>query len=83
VLKSIKVVLCATKNLGAGKPRSGLERPHFCHRLRGQNDLWGRSSPVEMTQIVFCPRAYTYVVNLACGDETISNNERRRSRWQY
>jgi hypothetical protein len=29
VLKSSKVALCATKNLGAGKTRTGLERPHF------------------------------------------------------
>ena len=29
MLKSIEVALCATKNLGAGKTQTGLERPHF------------------------------------------------------
>jgi hypothetical protein len=31
----------------------------------------------------FCPRAYTDVINPECGEVTISNKERRESRWQY
>jgi hypothetical protein len=32
---------------------------------------------------VFCPRAYTDVINPECSEETIQINERRKSRWQY
>jgi hypothetical protein len=32
---------------------------------------------------VFCPRAYTDVINPGCGEVTTWNNERRESRWQY
>ncbi len=35
------------------------------------------------TVTVFCPRAYTDVINPECRQVTISNEERRKSRWQY
>jgi hypothetical protein len=35
------------------------------------------------TVTVFWPRAYTDVINPECREVTISNKERRESRWQY
>lgn len=32
---------------------------------------------------VFCPREYTDVINPECKQVTISNEERRKSRWQF
>jgi hypothetical protein len=32
---------------------------------------------------MFCPRAYKDVINPKCEEVTISNKERRKSRWQY
>jgi hypothetical protein len=37
----------------------------------------------EQLGAVFCPRAYTDVINPECREETIPNNERRKYPWQY
>jgi hypothetical protein len=37
----------------------------------------------ERLGAVFCPRAYTDVINPEYGEEMIPNKERRKSPWQY
>jgi len=44
-----------TKNLDAGKTPNWAGTTPFLPRLRGQSDPWGRSSPAQKTQLVFCP----------------------------
>ena len=72
---SAKVTAQKRSNLAGATPLlTAFSRPKFCGvapaRHRG-------------TVTVFCPRAYTDVINPECREETIPNNERRKYPWQY
>src|ERR1700741_4872671 len=79
VLKSIEVALCATRNLGAGKTRAGLERPHLWPRLPGQSDPWGRSSPAQRKGSCFAraQESEHAVCNAGCNASRMTKGERQ------
>ena len=83
MLKNIEVALCATKNLGAGKTRAGLERPHFLPRFRGQSEPWGRSSPAPRIAVGFAraQKPEHAVCNAGCNASI--NDERREIAWHF
>ena len=58
---------------GATPLLTAFSRPKFCGVAPARPEQLGA---------VFCPHAYTAVINPESREETILNQERRKSRWQ-
>jgi|SRR5712692_8740638 len=71
------------KSHRAQYPQIGRERPHFLAANPPKNFVRVAPARHAGSVTVFCPRAYTDVINPECREEAIPISERRKSRWQY